>query len=173
MVYFCVVDLPTEAARVKILESHLRDEELDSSIDLADLAKKTINYSGSDLKNVCIAAALARMKECIIQDYLNRAKDGCDETQLSIVLEQIDDWGSYLADKEPLADGKRTILKLAKQHIDIGLKECPPSLSDEMQTLVELRKWDGLYGDGASKRNSKGHKGIGFGLEAEKKELLG
>jgi SpoVK/Ycf46/Vps4 family AAA+-type ATPase len=167
-----IVDLPTEPARVKILETHLRGEELGSCIDLAALAKKTVNYSGSDLKNVCVAAAMTRMKECIIQDSLNGANNARnDETELSTALEQIDDWGSYLADKEPLSEGKQTILKLAKHHIEIGLKECPPSLSDEMQTLVELRKWDAIYGDGASRR-TKGSKGIGFGFETPK-QLLG
>ncbi|KAJ1837783.1 hypothetical protein LPJ57_011325, partial [Coemansia sp. RSA 486] len=37
-----------------------------------------------------------------------------------------------------------------------------PSSSDRMESLVELRKWDKLYGDGAQERNRK-QLSIGFG----------
>ena len=58
-----LVDLPTKSDREAILRIHLRDEILDPSIDLADLASQTPFYSGSDLKNVAVAAALACVRE--------------------------------------------------------------------------------------------------------------
>lgn len=58
-----LVDLPTQADRKEILRIHLRDEQLDASVDLEDLAKRTPFYSGSDLKNVAVAAALTCVKE--------------------------------------------------------------------------------------------------------------
>jgi SpoVK/Ycf46/Vps4 family AAA+-type ATPase len=57
--------LPSEEARLKILQVHLEGEELDS-VDLAAIAKQTNLYSGSDLKNMCVAAALYRIKEDLL-----------------------------------------------------------------------------------------------------------
>jgi SpoVK/Ycf46/Vps4 family AAA+-type ATPase len=58
-----LVDLPTQADRKEILRIHLKGEQLDAAVDLDDLAKRTPFYSGSDLKNVAVSAALACVKE--------------------------------------------------------------------------------------------------------------
>lgn len=58
-----LVDLPTQTDRREILRIHLAGEQLDASVDLEDLAKRTPFYSGSDLKNVAVSAALACVKE--------------------------------------------------------------------------------------------------------------
>ncbi|KAJ1325000.1 ATPase family AAA domain-containing protein 1 [Microdochium nivale] len=58
-----LIDLPTEKDRAAILGIHLKEETLDGAVDLAQLAKQTPLYSGSDLKNVCVAAAMAAVKE--------------------------------------------------------------------------------------------------------------
>ncbi|KAL8852130.1 MAG: hypothetical protein Q9221_002953 [Calogaya cf. arnoldii] len=60
-----LVDLPTEHDRQEILKIHLKDEILDSPISLKQLAAETPLYSGSDLKNLCVAAALA----CVREEY--------------------------------------------------------------------------------------------------------
>ncbi|CAG8958328.1 hypothetical protein HYFRA_00000684 [Hymenoscyphus fraxineus] len=57
------VGLPSEEARLKMLHIFLRDEELDSSIDLEALAKKTENYTGSDIKVLCVQAAMILLSE--------------------------------------------------------------------------------------------------------------
>ncbi|KAI5799950.1 hypothetical protein EDC01DRAFT_526089 [Geopyxis carbonaria] len=58
-----LVDLPTPADRLAILQIHLKDEQLDGSVDLEALAKRTSLYSGSDLKNICVSAALSCVRE--------------------------------------------------------------------------------------------------------------
>jgi len=59
-----LVDLPDEDGRKQILTVILRDELLETStVSPAQLATLTKNYSGSDLKNMCVAAALAAVKE--------------------------------------------------------------------------------------------------------------
>jgi SpoVK/Ycf46/Vps4 family AAA+-type ATPase len=57
------VDLPSCRARQKILEIMLRDEQLADSVDLPSIAIATDSFSGSDLKNLCIAAALCAVRE--------------------------------------------------------------------------------------------------------------
>ncbi|KAL8740520.1 MAG: hypothetical protein Q9190_006790, partial [Brigantiaea leucoxantha] len=60
-----LIDLPTEKDREAILGIHLKDEILDPEISLAELASETPFYSGSDLKNLAVAAALA----CVREEY--------------------------------------------------------------------------------------------------------
>ncbi|KAL8736419.1 MAG: hypothetical protein Q9166_000211 [cf. Caloplaca sp. 2 TL-2023] len=60
-----LVDLPTEKDREEILKIHLKDEILAPGVSLAKLAAETPLYSGSDLKNLCVAAALA----CVREEY--------------------------------------------------------------------------------------------------------
>lgn len=151
VIYLTLVDLPTLEARTKIIESQLQGEELDPSINMAELAKRTANYSGSDLRNVCVTAALARVKESVLLE-------GADSNKV------VDDWGAYLSTRENLEEKDFKLMALNSKHLDIGLAECPPSLSEEMQTLVELRKWDAQFGDGAAGRKGKKPAMIGFDL---------
>ncbi|KAL8786373.1 MAG: hypothetical protein Q9195_008238 [Heterodermia aff. obscurata] len=58
-----LVDLPTEKDREAILGIHLKDELLAEDVSLFTLAAQTPFYSGSDLKNLAVAAALACVRE--------------------------------------------------------------------------------------------------------------
>ncbi|GIL71486.1 hypothetical protein Vretifemale_2031 [Volvox reticuliferus] len=60
-----MVDLPDASNRVKILKVLLKDENLDPSFPLEELATLTEGYSGSDLKNMCVAAAYRPIRELI------------------------------------------------------------------------------------------------------------
>lgn len=57
-----LVDLPDAAARAKILQLLLRDDALADNVSLAALAEKCVSYSGSDLKNLCMAAAMRALR---------------------------------------------------------------------------------------------------------------
>jgi SpoVK/Ycf46/Vps4 family AAA+-type ATPase len=58
-----IVDLPSAKDRVTILRLHLAGEQLDESVDLDKLAQLTDFYSGSDLKNLCIMAAIYAVQD--------------------------------------------------------------------------------------------------------------
>ncbi|CAL8580381.1 hypothetical protein XPA_006110 [Xanthoria parietina] len=75
-----LVDLPTEKDRQEILKIHLKDEILDSQISLQQLATETPLYSGSDLKNLCVAAALACVREDYDADKLRASSDSTPVT---------------------------------------------------------------------------------------------
>ncbi|RKP08757.1 P-loop containing nucleoside triphosphate hydrolase protein, partial [Thamnocephalis sphaerospora] len=126
-----LVDLPSEKDRQRILELHLRREQLDDTITTQELAKRTPLYSGSDLKNLCVTAALAAVRE---QDTVAPAGSATDE-------------GTHSASSntESASSADRT---LSRRHFELALREIAPSCSDEMRTLGELRRWDRLYGDG-------------------------
>jgi SpoVK/Ycf46/Vps4 family AAA+-type ATPase len=76
-----LVDLPTQDDRKEILKIHLRGEQLDESVDLEDLAKRTPLYSGSDLKNVAVSAALSCVKEENENAAIAAAKAATEEAE--------------------------------------------------------------------------------------------
>ncbi|KAF8797953.1 AAA-domain-containing protein [Phlegmacium glaucopus] len=58
-----LVDLPGEQERQEILKILLRDESLATDVTIEALAVKTDSFSGSDLKHLCVSAALDSVKE--------------------------------------------------------------------------------------------------------------
>jgi SpoVK/Ycf46/Vps4 family AAA+-type ATPase len=58
-----LVDLPTCDDRLAILKIPLKDEILGLDAKLPTLAELTDSYTGSDLKNLCVTAALACVAE--------------------------------------------------------------------------------------------------------------
>ncbi|EFN52488.1 hypothetical protein CHLNCDRAFT_32508, partial [Chlorella variabilis] len=63
------VPLPDTPNRERILQVILKDEDLDPSFDFSEAAALADGYSGSDLKNVCIAAAY-----CPIREFLEKER---------------------------------------------------------------------------------------------------
>jgi len=61
------IGLPDSVQRKKILTVILRDENLANDVDLDDIAEKTQNFSGSDLHELCRAAAMNRFIETLKQ----------------------------------------------------------------------------------------------------------
>lgn len=57
------IRLPDIDERVDILAGMVDHDTLDSSVDLAGLAEITSGYSGSDLREMCRAAAMVRLEE--------------------------------------------------------------------------------------------------------------
>lgn len=133
-----LVDLPTVADRESILRIQLKGEMLDESISLKQLAEQTPFFSGSDLKNLSVAAALAAVKA---ENALSR---------------------QHKDDKDFKLPGKRT---LTKQHFDTAMEEISASISEDMDSLKAIKKFDEKYGEGRDKRLKK-KSGFGFGGES-------
>ncbi|KAI5856295.1 P-loop containing nucleoside triphosphate hydrolase protein [Tricharina praecox] len=64
-----LMDIPTSEARKAILQILLKEEKLGRKADIETLAGMTTSYTGSDLKNLCVAAALT----CVSEEYANAA----------------------------------------------------------------------------------------------------
>ena len=129
-----LVDLPVAQDRESILGIHLKNEDLDSSVSLTKLAEQTPLYSGSDLKNVSVAAALACVRE---------------ENELAV---------KHKENKDFKLPEKRI---LTSQHFDQALAEISASISEDMSSLAAIRKFDEQYGDRRGRRKKTGY---GFGL---------
>ncbi|KAF2689518.1 AAA-domain-containing protein [Lentithecium fluviatile CBS 122367] len=159
-----LVDLPTQKDRHEILKIHLRGEQLDGSVDLEDLAKRTPFYSGSDLKNLAVSAALACVKEENEQAVVAAAKLAVSATETS---------------PTPLADMKSAHLSrdqkyefpeirvLHARHFDRALQEISASISEDMSSLNAIKKFDEKYGD---KKGKKKKRVFGIGLHPETNE---
>ncbi|XP_071695591.1 uncharacterized protein [Rutidosis leptorrhynchoides] len=119
------VDLPDADNRLKILKIFLAKENIEPGFDVRSLANATEGYSGSDLKNLCIAAAYRP-----VQELLDEEKKGQkhDKTPALRPL-NLDDF----------------IQSKAK----VG-----PSVAYDAASMNELRKWNEQYGEGGSRRQS-------------------
>ena len=161
-----LVDLPTKEDREAILKIHLKDEVLDTDVALTDLADKTPFYSGSDLKNLSVAAALACVKA---ENEAAAATAGAapitDPTSAPLPSFSRSDRPQPL--KPYNFPDRRT---LTKAHFEKALSEISASISEDMSSLAAIRKFDEKYGDRRGRRRSKG---MGFGLEGGDKSKEG
>ncbi|GAB7349034.1 hypothetical protein MBLNU459_g8003t1 [Dothideomycetes sp. NU459] len=128
-----LVDLPVAKDRESILGIHLKGETLDSTVSLTTLAEQTPLYSGSDLKNLSVAAALAAVRE--ENALLSQNKEN----------------------KEFKLPERRT---LTSKHFDTAMAEISASINEDMSSLSAIRKFDEQYGD---RRGRKKKSGYGFG----------
>jgi SpoVK/Ycf46/Vps4 family AAA+-type ATPase len=135
-----LVDLPESKDREAILRIHLREEVLDETVSLADLAERTPFYSGSDLKNVVVSAALACVKEE-------------NEVAAKAIAEGVRDH-QYPA--------RRTLTNV---HFEKALQQVSASVSGDMPSLKAIRKFDQQYGE---KKGRKPRPSLGFVQELAK-----
>ncbi|KAF9412628.1 hypothetical protein BGZ94_000995 [Podila epigama] len=196
-----LVDLPSEKARQRILEVYLAQETLDTTeenaVDVAELVKKTAFFSGSDLKNLCVAAALASVRETVENEVRLLQPDAHENTfgeqsQAQSQSQSQSEKKDQVLDLSPLLDRFRKeaiqahpssssssratsssststlagpsappVRVISKRHFEKAMQQITPSCSENMESLTEIRKWDGLYGDGGKGRK-KTVKGIGF-----------
>ena len=72
------VSLPDKAGREAIFKVHARNKKVDPSVDYAQLAKRTVGFSGADIENIMNEAAILtvrRNKDIIGLDEIDEAID--------------------------------------------------------------------------------------------------
>ncbi|EOA38842.1 hypothetical protein CARUB_v10011191mg [Capsella rubella] len=119
------VDLPDAENRLKILKIFLTPENLESGFQFDKLAKETEGYSGSDLKNLCIAAAYRPVQE-LLQEEQKGARAEASPGLRSLSLDD------FIQSKAKVS----------------------PSVAYDATTMNELRKWNEQYGEGGSRTKS-------------------
>ncbi|KAG4115934.1 hypothetical protein ERO13_D12G137800v2 [Gossypium hirsutum] len=119
------VDLPDAGNRMKILKIFLAQENIGCNFSFEELANATEGYSGSDLKNLCIAAAYRPVQELLEEEN----KGGKNDAAGVLRPLNLDDF----------------IQSKAK----VG-----PSVAYDAASMNELRKWNEQYGEGGSRRKS-------------------
>ncbi|CAN6173109.1 unnamed protein product [Urochloa humidicola] len=120
-----LVDLPDAKNRMKILKILLAKENLEPDFGFDELANVTEGYSGSDLKNLCIAAAYRPVHELLEQE--NKVDTGSRKSSLRAL--KLDDFVQAKA-------------------------KVSPSVAFDATSMNELRKWNEQYGEGGSRNKS-------------------
>ncbi|KAJ4858548.1 ATPase family associated with various cellular activities (AAA) domain-containing protein [Trichoderma breve] len=136
-----LVDLPLEDDRLAILKLQLKGEILDDSVSLDEYAKRTPYYSGSDLKNMCVAAAMA-------------------------AVEEENEAAAKHKGPHPFQYPERRILQ--KTHFEKALKSIPASINEDMVSLKLIRKFDEEYGN---RKRSATKSNMGFGFAEDKRHI--
>ncbi|CAM6009222.1 unnamed protein product [Sphagnum balticum] len=121
-----LVDLPNCENRVKILRVILADEELSQGFDYGELARMTDGYSGSDLKNLSIAAAYRPIRELLELEEQQVIKSS---SVLLIRALQLDDFTQ-------------------------AMTQVGASVAFDASSMNELRRWNEQYGEGGNRRKS-------------------
>ncbi|GER56829.1 P-loop containing nucleoside triphosphatehydrolases superfamily protein [Striga asiatica] len=119
------VDLPDAQNRLKILKIILDRENLESGFPFDQLANATEGYSGSDLKNLCIAAAYRPVQELLEGES-----------------------------KDDTIDGVPILRPLKLDDFIHSKAKVGPSVAYDAASMNELRKWNDQYGEGGSRRKS-------------------
>ncbi|KAL5199713.1 hypothetical protein ABZP36_020916 [Zizania latifolia] len=119
------VDLPDSQNRMKILKVLLAKENLESDFRFDELANATDGYSGSDLKNLCIAAAYKPVHELLEEEN----KGGAGDTKTSLRPLKLDDFVQAKA-------------------------KVSPSVAFDATSMNELRKWNEQYGEDGGRSKS-------------------
>lgn len=147
-----LVDLPLEKDREEILKIHLKDEQLDPSVSLAALAAQTPFYSGSDLKNLAVAAALACVREEL--DLASSSPSSPNSTPTLSPTLSPPITSSDNPNTAPRYPPKRT---LTPHHFKRAMDEISASVSEDMGSLSAIRKFDEKYGDRRGRRKRGGY----------------
>lgn len=168
-----LVDLPTQEDRKKILEIHLKGEQLDSSVDTEELSQNTPLYSGSDLKNLAVSAALACVREENEQAAIAVAKAITDASASSCDPNAEPGPASESSNetKRPAPPSMSHFLPekrtLHKRHFEKAMQEISASISEDMSSLNAIKKFDEQFGDRKGRRKKNAY---GFGVQPEKDE---
>ncbi|XP_057449125.1 outer mitochondrial transmembrane helix translocase-like [Lotus japonicus] len=115
------VDLPDAENRMKILRIILKHENLDPDFQFDKLANLTDGYSGSDLKNLCVAAAYRPVQELLEEEKMGGNK-GTTSALRPLTLDD-------------LIQSKSKVR---------------PSVAGDSVSAKELSKWNEMYGEGGT-----------------------
>ncbi|KAF9647587.1 AAA-domain-containing protein [Thelephora ganbajun] len=184
-----LIDLPGEKERKEILKILLREENVAEDVNLDEIAKRTGDFSGSDLKHLCVAAALDVVKAGVTLPWgttqaptegapavTSATVDGSGEVRGRV----LDAWDasatgspspsassssnttSASPETEAILEHPRRVISLS--NFEKALKEITPSSSESLGTLSELRKWNDEFGEGKreKRRNMWGKGSFGF-----------
>ncbi|KAF5391463.1 hypothetical protein D9757_002014 [Collybiopsis confluens] len=160
-----LVDLPGVAERQEILKILLRQEILGKDLDLTVLAKETESFSGSDLKHLCVSAALDAVKENVQLPWQISSAGGFTDQQVTSERGDKDsktendsseqhETGAQDANVHS-SDTPVQPRVLSRRHFDKALKEITPSSSESLGSLADLRKWHEEFGEGRKDRKHK------------------
>lgn len=125
---------------MKILRVILADEELEEGFDFEELSRITDGYSGSDLKNLSIAAAYRPIRELLLYEEQEDKLEGTAATNR--------------------AQSSAVIRPLRYDDFKQAMAQVGASVAFAASSMNELRRWNEQYGEGGNRKKST----FGFGV---------
>lgn len=126
-----LIDVPNDNARKEIMKIHLRGEMLDNNVNLDELVKATKDYTGSDLRDLVYAAAIAAVREM-------------SERQTRKALERVEG-------ADDLEDSPRV---LRKEHFQGAWRQIRPAPKSD--TVEKIRDFHNKFGNTAQRAAGAG-----------------
>lgn len=149
-----MVDLPDASSRAGILKKITEKEDLAPSVDLAALAETLEGYSGSDLRNLCVSAAMEPVRDILAAE--RAANDG--EVRLcgpkAEGKKPVDGDATDEDDEEDEKDAEEeeTVRALEMRDFEKAASSMSASVSEDAPSVAELRKWNATYGENGSRK---------------------
>ncbi|KAI3457844.1 hypothetical protein Pfo_014507 [Paulownia fortunei] len=122
-----MVNLPDIPNRSKILKVILAKEDLSRDVDFNAIAHMTDGFSGSDLKNLCVAAVYRPVREIL-------KKDKHTFPQVAVVKQA-------------------EIRPLNMEDFKYAFNQVRANVSTDSRSMGEVLRWNELYGEGGSRGN--------------------
>lgn len=169
-----MVGLPNAESRERILRTLLAKEKLEEGFDFKELAIMTDGYTGSDLKNLCTAAAFRPVRDFLKteQEKEKAKKKGAEKKEEekkeeekkeeeknedrgeSENSEQSSKDGAEIKEdkKEDVEETVITLRPLTMEDLKQAKNQISPSFASEGVGMNELKEWNELYGEGGSRK---------------------
>ena len=151
-----LVDLPDEQQRAIILQLFLEKESVEKGtvdwegLDVLELARDLEGFSGSDLRNLCTAAAMQPVREVLSE--MGAVGKGATQAAVGTPKPSGTPPGSSMLALEVM-DGSN-MRKIGVEDFRSAIRIVGPSVSNDTATMSELRRWNETFGDGGSKASA-------------------
>ncbi|XP_066306587.1 uncharacterized protein [Miscanthus floridulus] len=164
-----MVGLPTLESRELILHKLLSKENIER-IDFKELGKMTEGYSGSDLKNLCVAAAYCPIRELLQKE--KQMKTDKKEKEVKGKNVRVENPHNEESKKEKPKDNKDmeaileegeedemdeviTLRPLTMEDLKQAKDEVSASFASDGVVMNEIKQWNELYGKSGSRNGQK------------------
>lgn len=172
-----MVGLPNAESRERILRTLLAKENLEEGFDFKELATMTDGYTGSDLKNLCTAAAFRPVRDFLKTEQVKeKAKKKEEEKKEEEKKEEetkeeekkedrVESENSGQPSKEEDKKEKKeeekkekveetviTLRPLTMEDLKQAKNQISPSFASEGVGMNELKEWNEMYGEGGSRK---------------------
>ncbi|KXZ51556.1 hypothetical protein GPECTOR_12g519 [Gonium pectorale] len=148
-----MVDLPDAANRAKILKVIMRDEHLDPSLPMDELAALTEGYSGSDLKNLSVAAAYRPIRELLAAEKAALASEAAAAPTAAAAAAGA---AAAVAASAATPPPPPALRSLTLADFKAAMEQVGPSVAaGDMgggSLSAELRRWNESYGEGGKRK---------------------
>lgn len=173
-----MVGLPNAESRERILRTLLAKEKLEEGFDFKELATMTDGYTGSDLKNLCTAAAFRPVRDFLkTEQQKEKAKKKEEEKKEEEKKEEAtkeeekkEDIGESENSEQPSKEEEKkeekkeeekkeeveetviTLRPLTMEDLKQAKSQISPSFASEGVGMNELKEWNEMYGEGGSRK---------------------